>query len=505
MSFERFQGVVEVDNTYLNSSLKVKLQLVENCPLSVRNVLVSKDSCIRASDVRTRNLKEADIGKLTFFGFEKPRIVHLPNINFIQVQSNPSFSVGLCLAKVLVLCLKDTDEFREAAINGIQFFHDQLQRIQGVDLIVKNMHELRLFTIFLEGVPNDVLDSFIQQLLSLPLFVYLKAEIAKIDDSAAQELFSATQHRYLTIDTCFFIIREMKWLVTPSEEDFVEVPLEECLNVVVYNVPRLGVDSIHLMPQLGTSSMVNEMCLEELVAQDFKVYVTFNERGNYFAVTQMERKKYNDLCRRECEFYSIPIQDYRAAREEQLLQFWDIVEHFNTRKANEPDIKFVMHCTSGNGRSTWMLISYLMKKMVDKEGKDVVLGPIIQAFKVIYDLCATTEEKKEESMFDEPFFLKSSKSCPNALKQFEQEYTLRMAEMYTSNLLTQAIRNTATIRRIRAIIEEVNYKAEDEVFLEFEQEGEDMSFLFLNWIFTIVKTILHSESASSEPSRKRRK
>ena len=514
MSFEEFQGFVN-SQVYINEGLDVRLQLVDVCPLSARSALVGKDVCIKAKDVTDSNLHKVDLGNMKLP--KLVRIVSRPYTNFIQKRDDRPFALGFCLVRVLLRCLEDTDQYREAAVTGVQFFYTQLQVLSGIDLNVNHYPDVRLYTIFLESVPEDVLETFMQQMLSLPLFLFLRTEISKMSDRAAQELFSTTEHRYLTIDLCYTIVKIMKQTAFPKEEDMlVEVKMNECSRVVVYNVPELDVSEVYVMPQVGTSDSLNRKCLEELVEQNFKIYVTFNERGNYYNITKQERDLYQFLCREECEFHSIPIQDYRVATEKQLLEFWDLLERYRLRKAQDPDVKFVMHCTSGNGRSTWMLISYLMKQMVNKDGKDVVLGPIIQAFEVVHRLCATkmydlaasdseSEEDTSKPMFEGLFFLDKGSGCPNALPRFKQEYSRDLAEVYTMDLLTQVIRNTATVRRIRAIIEAVNSNAVEEVFVHPESEGEDLYFLFLNWIFTIVKTILHSESASSEPSRKRRK
>lgn len=500
MSFEEFQGVVN-SQVYINEGLDVRLKLVDVCPLSARSAS-GKDACIKAKDVTDANLHEVDLGNMKL-----PRLVRIvsrPYTNFIQKRDDRPFALGFCLVRVLLRCLEDTDQYSEAAVNGVQFFHTQLQLLAGIELNVNYYSDLRLYTIFLESVPEDVLNTFMLQMLSLPLFVFLRTEISKMSDRAAQELFSTTEHRYLTIDLCYTIVKIMKQTAFPKEEDMLaEVKMNECSRVVVYNVPDLNVSNVYVMPQVGTSDSLNRKCLEELVEQNFKVYVTFNERGNYFNITKQERELYKFLCREECEFYSIPIEDYRVATEGQLLEFWELMEHYKLRQAREPDVKFVMHCTSGNGRSTWMLLSYLLKQMVDKNGKDVVLGPIIQAFQVMHRLCASDSEESL-AMFEKPFFLNKVTGCSDALPRFKQEYSLYLAEVYTMNLLTQAIRNTATMRRIRAIIEAVNSNAVEEVFIHPMSEGEDLYFLFLDWIFTIVKTLLHSES-TAEPFRKRRK
>lgn len=520
MSFDAFQGEIEEKNgekAYVNDAFNVKLKLVDMCPLGNDG---GSDICFKAEDVLDVNLGEVDMGEKTFGGL--PPIVHRPSTIYIQKQDRFPFSLGICLVKVLLNCLFDKeDEYEEAAVTGVQFFYDKLRQLTGIDLNSKYYWDLRLITIFLENVPDDVLEQFIQEMLEMPLFVFLKTEISKINEVAAQELFSTTRHRYLTIDTCFFIVKNMKqsfFFEQPDEIDhMVEVKMRECSKVVMYNVPELDVNELYVMPQLGDSSNLNRRCLQELINNNVKMYVTFNERGDYFRISQQERDLYNHLCRAECEFYSIPIEDYRVATEKQLLEFWNIVDRYSARKTTEPDVKFVMHCTSGNGRSTWMLISYLMKQMVDKNGSDITLGPIIQAFKVMHGLCASGSQREysldlssdeevdpTEYMFDNPFFLDKDSGCPNALMRFQEEYSLYLAEMYTMDLLTQVIRNTPTMKRIRGIIEDVNSHAVNEVFRHSSSEGEDLYFLFLKWIFTIVKTILHINS-SSAPSRKKRK
>jgi hypothetical protein len=514
MSFDEFQGVVvEVDGAevYVNEGLDMQLQLVYMCP---KKGIASRDACIKAKDLLDANLNEVNLGIMKLSSYL--RVVYRPNTNFIQKTGDLPWSLGFCLVKVLLRFLEDTEQYREAAVSGVQFFYTQLQVLSGVQLNVDYYSDIRLYTIFLENVSEDLLEQFLEQLLSLPLFLFLRTEISKISERASQELFSTTRHRYLTIDMCYLIVKTMKQKVFPREEDMLaEVKMNKCSKVVVYNVPEFELSDVYLMPQVGTSESLDRKCLEELVEQNFKMYVTFNERGNYWRITQQERDLYQLLCREECEFHSIPIEDYRVATEKQLLEFWDLMEHYRLRKAREPDVKLVMHCTSGNGRSTWMLISYLLKQMVNKDGKDVVLGPIIQAFQVlhrlctakVYDLASSDSEGEEDTskpMFEGPFFLDKYSGCPDALPRFRQEYSRDLAEMYTMDLLTQAIRNTATMRRIRAIIEVVNSNAVEEVFIHSASEGEDLYFLFLQWIFTIVKTILRSDS-TAEPSRKKKK
>lgn len=518
MSFDKFQGVVvELDDgakVYVNEGLDMQLKLVDACP---KTVFSSRNACVEANDLLYDNLNEVNLGNMMLYS-SSFRVVYRPNFNFIQKKDDFPWSLGVCLVKVLLRFSENTERYYEAAVSGVQFFFTQLQVLSGVQLNVDYYSDIRLYTIFLENVSEDLLEQFLEQLLSLPLFLFLRTEISKISERASQELFSTTRHRYLTIDMCYLIVKTMKRKVFPREEEeymLAEVKMKECSKVVVYNVPELDVSEVYVMPQVGTSVFLNRNCLEELVGQNFKIYVTFNERGNYWRITQQERDLYKLLCREECEFHSIPIQDYRVATEKHLLEFWDLMGHYKLRKAQEADVKLVMHCTSGNGRSTWMLISYLLKQMVNKDGQDVVLGPIIQAFQVVhrlctpkmYDLAASDSEGEEDTskpIFEGPFFLDKFRGCPDALPRFRQEYSRYLAEKYTMDLLTQSIRNTATMRRIRAIIQAVNRDAVEEVFIYPVSEGEDLYFLFLEWIFTIVKTILRSDS-TAEPSRKKRK
>lgn len=506
MNYSEFAGNINEKEEYINVLLNVGLKLVDQCgdfecftPLNIYNS--------GKTDISTYSL--TNNGVQTFYKLNTslwsniedvfPEMKFLPSINYIKQSEVDMFSLGFTLLKVFLtgIEMNQPNLLEVASSEGVQFFINKLKNIQGIELTIEYIVETHLISIFLENVSNDDLDQLIFQIEALPFFAFLKTEFQKINPAAAEALFN-TRHKFLTIDTCFYVIKSM--LVTPQFSPEVK-SLTYCKFLYEYNLPDLDVNELYIMPGLGSGRTWNKQCLRELIRNNFKTYVTFNERGTYTDVSEYERSLYNAQCTNNCEFHSIPIEDYTTPTESQITMFWEIVNQYNRRKVLEPEMKFVMHCTSGNGRSTWMLISYILMKMVQKDGTDVVLGPIIQALKVVYQICLETDG---DDLFEKPFFL-TEDNCPNALKRFSVEYTPEMATLYTLELLSLVVKNTPIMQHIREIIKRVNLHAVEEVFQHSSGEGTNLFLLFIKWIFLICQTILHNQAAAPEPVLKKKK
>ena len=133
-----------------------------------------------------------------------------------------------------------------------------------------------------------------------------------------------------------------------------------------------------------------EICIELLIKNNVKYYITFNEL-NYPYETIQEKKFFT--CD-DCKMTSIPIRDYTAPTKNQLLELWKILDDFHLEKEKNNKINLVMHCTAGTGRTPVMIISYLMYKMFYNSNEYKDDYRLIKH--IIYNENITIIEKKKE-------------------------------------------------------------------------------------------------------------
>jgi protein tyrosine phosphatase len=131
-----------------------------------------------------------------------------------------------------------------------------------------------------------------------------------------------------------------------------------------YKNKRLSIDVIGLA-QYNQTQLDN--CLMNLVDNNVKLYITFNDQGGYVNVTKEEERLFNHHCNMVgCKFYSLKVEDYTAPTIETLLTLWRILDDFHEEKIDNPEINCIMHCTAGHGRTGTMIISYIIyRKMME--------------------------------------------------------------------------------------------------------------------------------------------
>ena len=135
-----------------------------------------------------------------------------------------------------------------------------------------------------------------------------------------------------------------------------------------YKNKKLSIDIIGLSQYVNGATL--DGCIKNLVDNNVKLYITFNDQGFYHAVTLQEKKKFNKYCNMAgCNYYSIKVVDYTPPSIPTLKKFWDILDGFNKEQKLNPGIKCIMHCTAGHGRTGTMILSYIIyrKFKTDKQ------------------------------------------------------------------------------------------------------------------------------------------
>jgi hypothetical protein len=135
-----------------------------------------------------------------------------------------------------------------------------------------------------------------------------------------------------------------------------------------YKNTKLSIDVIGLSQYVNGATL--DGCIQNLVDNNVKLYITFNDQGFYHAVTIQEKKKFNKYCNMAgCNYYSIKVVDYTPPSIPTLKKFWDILDGFHKEQKLNPGFKCIMHCTAGHGRTGTMILSYIIyrKFKTDKQ------------------------------------------------------------------------------------------------------------------------------------------
>jgi hypothetical protein len=106
-----------------------------------------------------------------------------------------------------------------------------------------------------------------------------------------------------------------------------------------------------------------ESCVRMIVQYNVKVYVTFNEEVYHSFFEQEQAEFLRDCKQKDCEFYSVSVQDYTPPRVDQLHTLWLIMDRFHLNRAEGNPVNLLMHCTGGTGRTATMIISYIWYKV----------------------------------------------------------------------------------------------------------------------------------------------
>jgi hypothetical protein len=132
---------------------------------------------------------------------------------------------------------------------------------------------------------------------------------------------------------------------------------ESCKILEKYVNIDLNINITGTSQNTATEQTIYDMCAELFVKENIKLYITFNAL-NYATQTKLEETAFNQKCTTlDCKFYSIPVADFTAPTEIQLLNFWEILDDFHTNRRFKDNV--LMHCTAGHGRTGYMILSYI--------------------------------------------------------------------------------------------------------------------------------------------------
>lgn len=161
------------------------------------------------------------------------------------------------------------------------------------------------------------------------------------------------------------------------------------LGIQIYTSGQLKINTIK--PYLFT------MWFELLKKRNIKLYITFNNNAeaylghteeqktqaldirntkDYSTETKLEKNTFEETCVKdkgyECKFVSIEVIDYTTPKLTNLITFWKELDEFYRVKIENKDTSsnVLIHCTSGLGRTVFMLCSYIWLKKLEKEEKE---------------------------------------------------------------------------------------------------------------------------------------
>ena len=116
----------------------------------------------------------------------------------------------------------------------------------------------------------------------------------------------------------------------------------------------------------------------------------YNSAKDYSEHALAERNKFGKTCLNfdkdmyKCKFVSIEVLDYSSPTIKHLQRLWTELDLFYTTKDNKSNV--LMHCTSGGGRSGFMLCSYIWLKKIQKEVNTPNMQSITDSTKIIKEL-----------------------------------------------------------------------------------------------------------------------
>ena len=145
-----------------------------------------------------------------------------------------------------------------------------------------------------------------------------------------------------------------------------QLAAKECPEVYEYRNDQLGIRVFSSWQNYSENIDVYKTCAKIYVDLRVKLYITFNLL-NHGLKTVWEKIAFDKFCNDDrCKFISIPINDYSTIDPLIFVHFWEILDEFNeSRKisGNEND-EVLLHCTSGNGRTAFMIMSYICLKKI---------------------------------------------------------------------------------------------------------------------------------------------
>ena len=189
--------------------------------------------------------------------------------------------------------------------------------------------------------------------------------------------------------------------LTKNEEYIIEYfkSNKKIPNKKLYTNNELNI-KIYIAGQPDIAPETLELWFKILRLDNIKLYITFNDNRktysndkftkyaksnefkkmnatDYSNHAKLESETFTKTCVAQenlmynCKFVSIEVIDFTPPTIEHLVILWTELDLFYETKLKNNDIKsnVLMHCTSGNGRSGFMLCSYIWLKKLQEEAK----------------------------------------------------------------------------------------------------------------------------------------
>ena len=242
-----------------------------------------------------------------------------------------------------------------------------------------------------------------------------KVEVANVDVAVANVANVDVVDEKVAVANVANVDEEVAKL-TKNEEHTIELfkSTKKIPNKKLYTNDELNI-KIYIAGQPDIAPEPLELWFKILRIDNIKLYITFNDNILTFPINKYtkqekqdilnkkynsakdysehalaERNKFGKTCLNfdkdmyKCKFVSIEVLDYSSPTIKHLQRLWTELDLFYTTKDNKSNV--LMHCTSGGGRSGFMLCSYIWLKKIQKEVNTPNMQSITDSTKIIKEL-----------------------------------------------------------------------------------------------------------------------
>jgi len=244
------------------------------------------------------------------------------------------------------------------------------------------------------------------------------AKVDVVDEKVAVAKVDVVDEEVANVANVYVVDEEVAKL-TDYEESRIEYfkNKQKIPNKKLYTNNELNI-KIYIAGQPDIATEPLDLWFKILRLDNIKLYITFNDNILTFPINEYtkqekqdilnekynsakdysehateEKKVFNKTCKNntyrnyKCKFVSIEVLDYSSPTIEHLQRLWTELDLFYKTNENTKYTKNVlMHCTSGGGRSGFMLCSYIWLKKLQKEVKTPNMQSITDSTKKITEL-----------------------------------------------------------------------------------------------------------------------